>query len=128
MELLGCRATGSIVVVHGLGCPGMWDFPKPGIKPMSPALAGRFLPLSHQGSPSKQCEFLFPKNIPPDTLVPHQRRSGDLSLKKAVPVSLAPLQDVLYTHSDHAVRRLVKGVTEGMLLRDISEGTVRGRY
>jgi len=26
------------------------------------------------------------------------------------------------------VGRLVKGVTEGMLLRDISEGTVRGRY
>ena len=76
---------------------------------MSPALAGRFLPLSHQGSPSKQCEFLFPKNIPPDTLVPHQRRSGDLSLKKAVPVSLAPLQDVLYTHSDHAAGILGSG-------------------
>ena len=32
---------------------GMWNLPGPGIKPVSPALAGRgrFLPLSHQGSP-----------------------------------------------------------------------------
>ena len=35
----------------------MWDLPNPGIKPMSSALAGGFLPLSHQESP-KVC-FLF---------------------------------------------------------------------
>ena len=33
---------------------GMWDLPGPGIKPMSPALAGGFfLPLSHQRGPSR---------------------------------------------------------------------------
>ena len=29
----------------------MWDLPEPGLEPMSPALAGGFLPLRHQGSP-----------------------------------------------------------------------------
>ena len=46
---LGARA--SVVVAHGLSScgaralllRGMWDLPGPGIKPMSPALAGRFL-------------------------------------------------------------------------------------
>ena len=27
---------------------GMWDLPRPGIKPVSPALAGRFLIIRHQ--------------------------------------------------------------------------------
>ena len=30
----------------------MWDLPGPGIKPMSPALAGGYLTMSHQGSPA----------------------------------------------------------------------------
>ena len=29
----------------------MWDLPRPGLEPMSPALAHRFLTLRHQGSP-----------------------------------------------------------------------------
>ena len=29
----------------------MWDLPRPGIEPVSPALAGGFLTTSHQGSP-----------------------------------------------------------------------------
>ena len=29
----------------------MWNLPKPGLEPVSPALAGDSLPLSHQGSP-----------------------------------------------------------------------------
>ena len=36
----------------GLPFPSPGDLPDPGIKPTSPALAGRFLPLSHQGKPS----------------------------------------------------------------------------
>ena len=36
--------TGSGVVAHGLSCfLGMWNLPGPGIKPMSSAMAGRFL-------------------------------------------------------------------------------------
>ena len=30
---------------------GMWNLPGTGIKPMSPALAGKFQPPDHQGSP-----------------------------------------------------------------------------
>jgi len=41
----------SVVVVHRLEFPhSMWDTPRPGIKPMSFALAGRFLTT---GSPEK---------------------------------------------------------------------------
>ena len=29
----------------------MWDLPRPGLEPVSPALAGRFSTTSHQGSP-----------------------------------------------------------------------------
>ena len=35
----------------GLPFPSPGDLPDPGIKPTSPALAGGFLPLSHQRSP-----------------------------------------------------------------------------
>ena len=40
---IGSRWAGSVVVTHRLKllC-GMWDLPGPGIKPMSPALQGRF--------------------------------------------------------------------------------------
>ena len=34
---------GSVVVAHGLRCPGVWGLLRSGIKPTSPALAGRFL-------------------------------------------------------------------------------------
>ena len=30
---------------------GMWDLPRPGLEPVSPALAGRFSTTAHQGSP-----------------------------------------------------------------------------
>ena len=30
---------------------GMWDLPRPGLKPMSPALAGRFSTTAPQGKP-----------------------------------------------------------------------------
>ena len=32
----------------------MWDLPGPGLKPVSPALAGRFLTSAHQRSPDEQ--------------------------------------------------------------------------
>ena len=31
----------------------MWDLPRPGLEPVSPALAGRFSTTVHQGSPEK---------------------------------------------------------------------------
>ena len=48
---LGTRA--SLVVAHGLSCPvaSMWDLPQPGIKPVSPALAGRFFTIKLPGMP-----------------------------------------------------------------------------
>ena len=43
----GAQAPGtpaSVVVARRLSCPnGMWNLPRPGIEPMSPALAGEFL-------------------------------------------------------------------------------------
>ena len=52
-----CDARASIVVVRGLSSCGagaqlfcsMWDLPGPGLKPMSPALAGRFLTTAPPG-------------------------------------------------------------------------------
>ena len=43
-------AAASLVVEHGL-----WDLPRPGIKPMSPAWAGRFLAT---GPPERSCLVL----------------------------------------------------------------------
>ena len=51
---LGTQASGvaadSVVVAYGLSCShSIWNLPKPGIKPVSPALAGRFLASGPQG-------------------------------------------------------------------------------
>ena len=35
----------------GLVAQGMWDLPQPGIKPLSPALQGRFLTTGPPGKP-----------------------------------------------------------------------------
>ena len=49
--VLGCA--GSVVVVYGLSCPGgMWNLPRSGIEPESPALAGRFLTTGPPGKPT----------------------------------------------------------------------------
>ena len=39
------------VVVHGLSCCSLWDLPGSGIKPASPALAGRFFTTEPPGKP-----------------------------------------------------------------------------
>ena len=39
---------------------GMWNPPRSGIKPMSSSLAGGFLPLAHQGSPTYSFSYSFP--------------------------------------------------------------------
>ena len=44
---------------NGLSC--LWNLPRPGIKPVSPALAGGFLTTSHQGSPASS--FLMLDNM-----------------------------------------------------------------
>ena len=59
---------------------GMWDLPRPGLEPMSPALAGRFSPLRHQGSPNKWNLKL--KTIP-FTLKPPKNETG-INLTKYV--------------------------------------------
>ena len=48
---LGLQA--SVVVAHRLSCPArsIWDLPRSGIKPMSTALAGRFLTTGPLGKP-----------------------------------------------------------------------------
>ena len=51
----------SAVVVHGLiNCPtGMWNFPRSGIKPISPALAGGFLTTGPPGTSSGSLTYHF---------------------------------------------------------------------
>ena len=46
---------GSIVVAHRTSYCGMWGLPEPGVKLMSPALAGRFSAI---GPPGKSLEFI----------------------------------------------------------------------
>ena len=48
---LGLWSAGSIVVVHGLSCSGVWDLPRSRIKAMSPALAGGFFTTEPPGKP-----------------------------------------------------------------------------
>ena len=52
----GSRRTGSVVVAHGPSCSaGMWDLPRPGLEPVSPALAGRFSTTAPPGKPPHIC-------------------------------------------------------------------------
>ena len=62
----GARAPGaraSAVVARGLSScgawaqllRGLWDIPGPGLEPVSPALAGRFLTTAPPGKPPQQC-------------------------------------------------------------------------
>ena len=53
----GSRRSGSVVVAHGPSrYRGMWDPPRPGLEPVSPAPAGRF---STTVPPGKPCNFLL---------------------------------------------------------------------
>ena len=49
-------AQASAAVTWGLSCSSKWDLPGPGIEPVSPALAGRFLTT---GPPGKPPEWAF---------------------------------------------------------------------
>ena len=50
-------SAGPVVLSHGLSCPAAREnLPGPGIKPVSPALAGRFLSTV---SPGKSYENVF---------------------------------------------------------------------
>ena len=54
----GSRRAGSVIVAHGPSCSmAMWDLPRPGLEPVSPALAGRFSTTAPPGKPQK-CELL----------------------------------------------------------------------
>ena len=39
---------------------GMWDLPRPGLKPVSPALAGRFSTTAPPGKPNNSYSKVFP--------------------------------------------------------------------
>ena len=54
--LLSLRSSGSVVAMQTWLPSGMGDFPRPGIKPVSPALAGGFLTT---GAPRKSPIYLF---------------------------------------------------------------------
>ena len=46
---LGLQSGGLVVVVHRLSCPSMCNLLRPGIEPVSPVLAGRFLTTGPSG-------------------------------------------------------------------------------
>ena len=53
LQSTGSRRAGSVIVAHGPSCSAaMWDLPRPGLEPMSPALAGRFSTTAPPGKPS----------------------------------------------------------------------------
>ena len=43
---------------------GMWDLPRPGLEPVSPALAGRFLTTAPPGKPLDQCFLILLYYLP----------------------------------------------------------------
>ena len=48
----GSRRAGSVIVAHGPQLlRGMWHLPRPGLEPVSPALAGRFSTTAPPGKP-----------------------------------------------------------------------------
>ena len=63
---------------------GMWDPPRPGLKPVSPALAGRLSTTAPPGKPSKQVYFKLFKDQ-------HGKALG-----------LAPFSDVSKVHFDQS--------------------------
>ena len=52
LQSTGSRRAGSAIVAHGPSCSAaMWDLPRPGLEPVSPALAGRFSTTVPPGKP-----------------------------------------------------------------------------
>ena len=45
------ESTGSAIMEHGFNCLGMWNLPRLGIEPVSPALAGGFFTTEPTGKP-----------------------------------------------------------------------------
>ena len=57
----GSRRAGSVVVAHGPSCSsGMWDLPRPGLEPVSPALTGRFSTTAPPGKPTEVLSLRAP--------------------------------------------------------------------
>ena len=60
----GSRCMSSEVAAHGPSCPrGRWNFPRPGIQPLYPALAGEFQATRPQGRAVLH-SFLLTNSIP----------------------------------------------------------------
>ena len=57
MSVVGCVGFSSCGAWASL-LQGMWDLPRPGIKPMSPALQGRFLTTGRPGKPKKSVHWM----------------------------------------------------------------------
>ena len=53
----GSRRAGSVVVAHGPSC--MWDLPRPGLEPVSPASAGRLSTTVPSGKPPIALIFML---------------------------------------------------------------------
>ena len=70
-------------ILSGWPFPSPGDLPDPGIKPMSPALAGRFFTTEPPGNPG----LLFPEDVDKSDLVP-------LTFSICLPVSSSPVDGI----------------------------------
>ena len=55
LQSTGSRCMDSVVATHGQLPHGMWDFSRPGIEQLSPALAGGLLTTGPPGKPLSRC-------------------------------------------------------------------------
>ena len=84
----GLQSAGSVVVAHGLSScgaraqllHGLWDLPGPGIEPVSPALAGRFLSTAPPGK--SQCDISYLKKVKNIMGVDQSGNRSELALSK----------------------------------------------
>ena len=57
-KLQSLQHASSVVVAHGLSCSGMWNRPRSGIEPLTPALAGGFLSSASPGKSTPAVSML----------------------------------------------------------------------
>ena len=62
---------------------GMWDLPRPGLEPVSPALAGRLSTTAPPGKPQICISNVFPSNSDATGLGDHSLRIPELEKKKS---------------------------------------------
>ena len=86
----GCDIMGSVAVTHGHSCSySIWKLLEAGIEPASPALAGGFYPLRHQGGLDGSNFLLSLDELRSSSLSQEREETGKLDLKCNTAVEMA---------------------------------------